>query len=598
MFNDNNVINLANVRVLYVEDDSETREELQSVLENFVGELYTAKNGKEGLALFSEHLPDIVVTDIQMPEMNGLAMAADIRAINPGQAIVILSAYNDLEYLFRALELEIQNYLTKPTSVERLLKKLSDITVQCNLAKVAERDRKLLDQYKLLVDEKATVVKVDRKGHIAYVNQHFCKLSGYSEAELLGQHYLFSFAKSGQEAVLNDLKSSVLSKKKWQGILKQTTKAGEMYVVDVSVVAIVNAQDGIEEFVALMVDMTEAYKKFERLAITLKQDLHQQGHYLKEYERAMDVGTSLCLLDTQGIIVGANQNFCAALDYSPTELAGQRLSYLSQECSDFEETVVKQIKHQGNCSMVINMIGKQGRQITFSVKFVGIHDEQRNIHSIMCLSQDITKSKALNEEIIETQKELIYILGEIVENHSDETDQHIKRVSQISELLARKYGLGNEHALMIKVASSLHDIGKVNLPDDLLNKPGKLSNAEYEIVKNHAESGFKLLNRSEKPLIKMASTIAHQHHERYDGKGYPNGLSGDQIAIEARIVSIADVFDALSSKRVYKEPWTIGAILNYFYSNRSLQFDPVLVDLFIKHIDEVLEIRNQFSDVQ
>src|SRR5574343_394848 len=122
--------NLSRIRVLYVEDDKETREELTSILELYVAELYTAKNGKEGLVMYKQHQPDIVVTDIQMPEMNGLSMAADIKGINPEQQIVVLSAYNDVEYLFRGLELEIQHYITKPISVERLLKKLDEISIQ------------------------------------------------------------------------------------------------------------------------------------------------------------------------------------------------------------------------------------------------------------------------------------------------------------------------------------------------------------------------------------------------------------------------------------------------------------------------------------
>ena len=259
MFKDIKFTNLASARVLYVEDDTETREELQLMLEHFVAELYTAKNGREGLALYREHLPDIVVTDIQMPEMNGLSMAADIKTLNPEQAIVILSAYNDVEYLFRALELGISNYVTKPISVNRLLDKLAEITDQAKLARDGEQNRKLLDQYKLLVDEKAIVAKIDLNGAIVYVNQHFCALSGYAEAELLGQYYLFDVEKDQHVATLENLKTTILEKNKWQGLLKKTTKAGCFYVVDMTIVAIMTAQNEIEEFVALMVDMSEVF---------------------------------------------------------------------------------------------------------------------------------------------------------------------------------------------------------------------------------------------------------------------------------------------------------------------------------------------------
>ncbi|MGZ4954432.1 MAG: HD domain-containing phosphohydrolase [Methylobacter sp.] len=596
MITHSKLANLPPVRVLYVEDDLETREELQIMLEHFVGELYVAKNGREGLALYREHLPDIVVTDIQMPEMNGLSMAADIRLINPEQSIVILSAYNDVEYLFRALELGIQHYVTKPISVDRLLDKLADITEQLNQANELKQSRKLLEQYKLLVDEKAIVAKIDLCGNIVYVNQHFCELSGYAETELLKQHYLFNVEKNGQQATLDNLKTTVLEKKKWQGLLKKITKAGDIYVVDVTVVAIVNAQDQIEEFVALMVDMTEVYEKFERLSLNLKQDLHHQRHYLHEYQRALDVGTSLCAIDMDGTIVSANQNFSATLNYNPEELVGQSFFHLIQDYADFKERVLKKVIDQGYSSRVIKILGKGGCLRTLSTVIIGIHNEQGEIHSLINLSQDISDSIKLNEEIIETQKELIYVLGEVVENRSHETGLHIKRVALISELLARKYGLSSEHSTMIKTASPLHDIGKVGIPDAILHKPGQLSDAEFIIMKSHTDMGFHLLNRLDKPLIKMAATIAHEHHEYYNGKGYPAGLVGEHIAIEARIVSLVDVFDALGSRRVYKEPWPDQDILSYLNSNKAIQFDPELVDLFMENIDEILEIRNQLRD--
>lgn len=588
----NKLSQLSTIRLLYVEDDTETREELQSILELYVSELYIAKNGREGLEYYKKYLPDIVVTDIQMPEMNGLSLAADIKTLNPEQQIVILSAYNDVEYLFRALELELQHYITKPISVERLLNKLAEITEHMTLAREAEKSRKLLEQYKMLVDEKAIVAKIDRNGILIYVNQHFCELSGYTEAELLGQHYLFSFDATDQEEIFADLKQALSDKGKWQGILKKRTKSGAIYVVDVSVVSVFNGQGQIEEFVALMVDMTEIYEKFERLSLNLKQDLSEQKHYLHEYERAMELGTSLCVIDTDGKIVSANNNFGATLNYTPEELIGHSLYDLMQDANEFKRRVLTKVEQHGFSSRVIKMAGKGGFERTLSTVIVGIHNQDGHIHSLMSLSQDISDAIKLNEDIIENQKDLIYVLGEVVENRSYETGKHIKRVALISELLARKYGLSDEYATMIKIASPLHDIGKIGIPDNILHKAGKLSESEYTIMRKHADLGYQLLNKLDKPLIKMAATIAHEHHEYYNGAGYPAGLSGEHITIEARIVSLVDVFDALSTRRIYKEPWSDAEIIEYLNKNKAIQFDPELVDLFMDNIDEILSIRN------
>jgi PAS domain S-box-containing protein len=587
---------LTELRVLYVEDDIETREELQSILEQYVAKLYTAKNGQEGLILYREYLPDIVVTDIQMPVMNGLSMAADIRAINPEQPIVILSAYNDVEYLFRALELEIQHYITKPISVERLLNKLSELTAQINQKRELASNRKLLEQYKSIMDEKAIIAKIDPAGTIIYVNKHFCELSGHAETELLGRHFLFGFEKNEQQEVLADLEKTLHEKRKWQGILRRISKAGATYVVDVTFFPINDSQNNFVEYFALMVDITDIYQKFERLSINLKQDLQQQSHYLHEYEHALEIGTSLCVIDTDGIIVSANRNFSSTLNYQPEELLGRSLFGFMDNYDEFKARVLTKVKEQGYTSRIIKVNGKDGIQHTLSSIIVGIHNQQGELHSIMSLNQDISDCIKLNDEIIETQKELIYILGEVAENRSRETGLHIKRVALICELLAQKYGLDNEHSTMIKVASPLHDIGKIGIPDQILHKAGELSKDEFEIMKTHADMGFHMLNKLDKPLIKMAATIAHEHHEFYNGEGYPTGLCGEHIAIEARIVSLVDVFDALSSKRIYKEAWSDAEIIKYLISNKSIRFDPELVDLFLENFDEILAIRNQYVE--
>jgi len=596
MLNLGKITDLSSLNVLYVEDDAETREELELILHSWFKNLFTASDGEEGLELYKKHHPDIVISDIQMPKMNGLSMAADIRSINPTQEIIILSAYNDVEYLFRALELGIKHYITKPISIERLLEKLVEIKKQMTLQDAVNRKSKLLEQYKLLVDEKAIVAKIDLQGRISYVNQQFCNISGYSEEELIGQHYLFTFSDNEQSLVIEELKSSVLKDHRWQGFLKKTSKHGSTYIVDVSVIAVTDENNQIEEFVVLMVDMTEAYQKFERLSLNLQADLKSQKHYISEYERAIELGTSLCVLDTDGKIVSSNINFSSTLNCQPEDLIGRSFSDLVLDCNDFEQRVLGKVQQQGFSTRVIKISAKPGCDRTLSTVIVGIHDESGSLHSMMSLSQDISDSVKLNNDIIETQKELIYVMGEVVENRSEETGLHIKRVAKISEFLAEKYGLSSEHAQMIKIASPMHDIGKVGIPDEILHKPGKLSKDEYQEMKKHTDLGYAMLNKMDRPLIKMAATIAHEHHEYYNGEGYPLGLSGDQIAIEARIVGLVDVFDALGSKRSYKQAWTDEQIIEYIISKKGIQFDPELVDLFLENIDYIFTVRNQFLD--
>lgn len=229
---------------------------------------------------------------------------------------------------------------------------------------------------------------------------------------------------------------------------------------------------------------------------------------------------------------------------------------------------------------------------TYVIAFQGA----REIESIAAYAFDITDVIRANQEIISTQKEIVYTMGEIGEKRSNETGNHVRRVAEYSELLALKHGLNPEEAKLLKMASPMHDIGKVAIPDAILNKPDKLDNDEFSIMKTHAQLGFDMLNHSERPILKAAAIVAYEHHEKYNGSGYPRGLSGKQIHIFGRITAIADVFDALGSDRVYKKAWDDEQIFDLFKRESGQHFDPELVELFFTHLDEFLTIREKYQD--
>lgn len=226
-----------------------------------------------------------------------------------------------------------------------------------------------------------------------------------------------------------------------------------------------------------------------------------------------------------------------------------------------------------------------------------LNDWNRYLIEIYCSNVSIAfENIYLNEEVENTQKEIIFTLGEIAESRSKETGYHVKRVAEYSKLLALKYGLPEEEAELIRLASSMHDVGKVAIPDEILNKPGKLTPEEFEIIKNHPDYGHAMLNHSNREIIKAAAIIAHQHHEKYNGQGYPNGLAGEQIHIYGRITALADVFDALGTERVYKKAWSLEEILDYFRNERGQHFDPILVDIFLDNLPAILKIKEQYAE--
>lgn len=206
------------------------------------------------------------------------------------------------------------------------------------------------------------------------------------------------------------------------------------------------------------------------------------------------------------------------------------------------------------------------------------------------------ENAVLTEELEESQKEIIFTISEIAEQRSNETGQHVKRVAMYSRLLAKACGLSQKEINNIYIASPMHDIGKMAIPDDILKKPGKLTDDEMEVMKNHAHIGFDMLKTSKRDILKMSASIANEHHEKYDGNGYPRGLVGEGINIYARIVALADVFDALGSSRVYKEKWNMDSIVEFIKEERGKHFDPKIVDLFFENFDEILKIHENNLD--
>lgn len=202
----------------------------------------------------------------------------------------------------------------------------------------------------------------------------------------------------------------------------------------------------------------------------------------------------------------------------------------------------------------------------------------------------------LNREIVDTQMEIIETLGEVVETRSKETANHVKRVSLLSKMLAIKCGLGINEANALYVAAPMHDIGKIAIPDSILLKPGKLEADEWLVMKTHAEIGANIFARSDRPTLKAASIIAGQHHEKYDGSGYPSGLKGEEIHIFGRIVAITDVFDALVHKRCYKDAWPLEKVIDLLKEEKGKHLDPNLVDIFLDNLDEVKKIIQAHPD--
>lgn len=269
--------------------------------------------------------------------------------------------------------------------------------------------------------------------------------------------------------------------------------------------------------------------------------------------------------------------------------------------ADKQELIINAINNQCNIyeeqQFVFFCKSKEDSLIFYGKMENRISSIDRNILNIFTENlTSIIENIYLHEILDNSQKEMIYRLGEVVESRSNETGYHVKRVAYYSALLAELVGLPNKEIELIKSASPLHDVGKIAIPDAVLNKPGKLDSNEWEVMKTHAIKGYNILNGAGLTLLDTAATIALSHHEKWDGSGYPQGLLKEDIHLYGRITAIADVFDALGSDRCYKKAWPLDKIMTLFEDEKGKHFDPKLIDLLVDNLDRFLEIRDKFKD--
>lgn len=270
----------------------------------------------------------------------------------------------------------------------------------------------------------------------------------------------------------------------------------------------------------------------------------------------------------------------------------------------FNQEVDKKTGYRTKAILVIPIYNNEGEiigayqainKMTESEKFSQADLERLTLAA--SYSGKTLESALLAHEIEETQKEIIFTMGEIGESRSKETGNHVKRVAEYSHLLALRYGLPAEEAEILRMASPMHDIGKVAIPDSILKKPGKLTDEEFDTMKTHTSIGFNLLKGSKRRILKAAAIVSGQHHEKWNGRGYPNGYAGEEIHIYGRITAIADVFDALGSDRCYKKAWDLDRIINLFQDERGQHFEPKLVDVFVENLSDILKIRDSYTDI-
>ena len=583
--------------LLYVENDRETRRGVVPFLAPRVKTLWIAEDGKKGIELFEKCKPDIVVTDLKMPGMDGIRMSKAIRTLDREVPIILTSSYSDDYRLSAVIDAGISAFVPKPLKIKELLKTVEATARETFARRARSRTQSTLAQHYLAIEESALLIYLDRYGKIVQINEGMSEVLGYGQDLLEGELFENLLYRDHDFNKYDTLFVAFEKGESWYGEVSILTQFDRELIFNATLIPIYDTMTPSYKFMMLLDDITEVvnYRKLLKNELDRTQDtLYEKIHFLEQYQNAINEGTAICRFLEDGTILKTDSRFDNIFGFESNELVKRSFYQLCPNLeTDLRSEVAKAIENRSILRRRIKCKDMNGRVYVSDSVFIPIYRLNGEIEEIISIHNDITDIINLNEEIKNTQKELLYILGDVVENRSQETGHHVKRVAEYSKILGSLAGLSEEETELLEIVAPMHDVGKIAIPDKILLKPGRLEAEEEKIIKEHTVIGGELFGNSERAFMKAARIVALEHHERYDGNGYPYGKKGEEIHIFGRIVAIADVFDALSVERSYKKAWPVEEIVEFMKKERGRMFDPYLIDLFIDNLDLFLEVRKR-----
>lgn len=591
--------------ILIVDDSFVVREQLKDIFSNRNYNILETSTTEEALNLIKTNKIDLLLLDLELEKSNGYDFLVKHRKIILDELrikVLIITGNISPNLIRDSFRLGVREIIKKPYMIEELVLKTDMFTNDKDIEDEVFYKTQLLNQYKDTVDRSFIVSKTNSEGIITYVNEAFCKISGYIEEEVIGKPHNIIKHRDMATSVFKEMWHTIKDlKEPWRGIVKNRKKDGSEYWVHTIINPILDADNNVIEFIAIRSDITEIErtKQYLKEQFNISQNNFQEVLNLsKLYENAMDISSIIIRVNTKGIITYVNERFYEVSCYTPDEIIGKPYNIIKR-IFPLEEVNSKIMEHLESGKIwkgQIHNILNDGKVHQFLATIVPIVNLNGEILEYMSIRKEITEIIELHKEIEETQREIIYKMGEIGESRSSETGNHVKRVAEYSRLLATLYGLNEKECEILFTASPMHDIGKVGVPDSILNKPGKLTPEEWEIMREHSMNGYNILKNSKREILKAAAIVARDHHEKWDGSGYPQKLKDKEIHIYGRITAVADVFDALGSDRCYKKAWSDKDIFKLLLEEKGKQFEPKLINLFFENIDKFKEIRDKYKD--
>lgn len=455
----------------------------------------------------------------------------------------------------------------------------------------------LEDSIKDTFDDKSKllVLSLSKKSTLAFVDDALSKMLSLKNATNEEKYKMYKDYKVDATplAVKSRMYFKMISKMKTKGFDDLTDQFHSDMKSQKNFIAITTIMTIFSIIVIMMYSMRLILNQMKT-----ESTLEDTEKLFHQYKDAIDITNIVSKTDLKGNITYVNDEFCKASQYTREELIGKPHNIVRSKDlpKKIFENLWDTIKSKQVWNGQVKNRKKDGSFYYVDTTILPIMDKNNEISEYIAIRKDITDIVELNLELKNTQEEILTRMGMIAETRSEETGYHVRRVAEYCKIIATHLGIDKDDIDLLYSASALHDIGKVGIPDDILHKAGKLTDVEFEIMKSHTTVGYHMLNGSKNKIVKTASQIAYEHHEKWDGSGYPKGIKEEEIHIYSRITALADVFDALGEDRSYKKGWPLPDIINFINDQKGKHFDPEIVDIFNEHMQEFLYIRKKFRN--
>ncbi|MBF0424624.1 MAG: response regulator [Magnetococcales bacterium] len=626
--------------ILVVDDDADMRLLLHHFLKGSGFRALLAEDGLQALRLIQEHQVGLILMDASMPGMGGFEVTRRLCAANPtGQIpVIMVTALADEHSVNEAFTSGAEEYITKPINWAVLRHRIASLLRRHRLEK---RLRESEDRFRSMIHSSTSaIVSTDAEDRILLWNAGAEVAFGYTEAEILFRPVSTLMPERFRDAHARNRRQVLLgSQMRLAGMSMELVglrKSGEEFPLEVTLSTWESA--GQRYFASIMRDISKR-KRLEqereramqnRMAISAILETSLESLSLtRQLEVALNIIHTLPWLavDARGGIFLADDQ-AKVLTLVVQKMCGDGGAFRGctqvpyGACLCGQAAVSRKIIHAGweDQRHDRRFIGARPHghycvPIQFQQRLLGVlnvflpdghafsHEEEGVLHTVAQTLATIIERRKMeevlehtNRALKETRLEIIHRLGMAAEFRDNETGMHIIRMSHYAALLARAAGMNEERCDILLNAAPMHDVGKIGITDAILLKRGRLTEGEFAAMKTHTTIGAHMLfGHNEEPL-KMAHVIALTHHERWDGSGYPHGLSGEQIPLEGRICAVADVFDALTSVRPYKEAWSVSQAVAELRRCSGTHFEPRLISLFQEILPEIIQIRERFAD--